>query len=407
MGRAVESTGERMLGGLLEDCHLAAMEDLPRLAAGHAAPAGLADPTIHVADLQKKFLVPLPGQCGRDGKPLREISIDVTMAGRAFRNVEIVRVRDDDAPGSARLWVPLLDGTERLGVLGVTVPADDEEALCRAAYLASLIALLVTSKRNYSDTYQSLVRTEPMTLSAEVLWNLMPIGTFANDRVVVSAALEPAYAVGGDAYDYAMRGDTLHLAIFDAMGHDTAAGLTASIAMGACRNGRRLGMDLTSTAESVDHAIAGQFAGERFATGVLGVLDVGAGELAWVNRGHHPPLLLRRGRRVPLPEEQVEPPMGLGLPQTPTTIRYQLEPGDRVLFYTDGIIDAQNPAGERFGLERFIDFVLRREADGLPAPETLRRLVLTILEYQHERLQDDATVLMVEWRTQEEQRLTF
>ncbi len=59
-----------------------------------------------------------------------------------------------------------------------------------------------------------------------------------------------------------------------------------------------------------------------------------------------------------------------------------------------------------FGLDRFTDFVIKREADGLSAPETLRRLVHSILLHQRGRLQDDATVMLVEWRTERLRQLS-
>ncbi|WP_235854782.1 PP2C family protein-serine/threonine phosphatase [Nonomuraea aridisoli] len=291
----------------------------------------------------------------------------------------------------------MLDGTERVGVLGVTVPRDDELAASRAKNLASLAAVLLISKRPHSDSYARLVRTRPLTLSAEVLWNLLPPGTFATEEMVVSAALEPAYDVGGDAYDFGLDGRTLRLAVFDAMGHDTSAGLTATLAIGAFRNSRRLGEELPETAEAVDAAIQEQFTG-RFATGILAELDIGTGMLSWVNRGHHPPLVIREGRLVATLQGVPDPPMGLGLGAETGLLSYQLQPRDRLLLYTDGVIEAQSPDGELFGLERFIDFVVRHEADGLAAPETLRRLIQAILKHQRGRLQDDATVLTVEWR---------
>jgi hypothetical protein len=415
----VRSDGERMLGGLISANHLASMEDLPALIAEHAELVGFSHTMVYVVDLQGQFLAPLPGQHDEDGKPLERIRIDATMAGWAFRNLEITCARHagdssdaEGAPSSTgedprRLWVALLDGTERLGVLAVTVPGDDELARWRAGQLASLISLLVASKRSTSDTYSRLVRAQPMHLSAEVLWTLMPARTFANERVVVSAALEPAYLVGGDVFDYGLAGDVLHLSIFDAMGHDTAAGLTATIAVGACRNNRRQDADLVTITEKIDEAIAEQFDGTRFATGILADLDTRTGLLTWVNRGHHPPLVLRSGRVVATLEMEPDPPMGLGMGVFTKPARYQLEPGDRLLFYTDGVIEAQSPDGELFGLERFTDFVIRREVDGVPAPETLRRLIQTLLEHQQGRLQDDATVLLVEWRTQRHYQLTL
>lgn len=404
----MQSDGERTLGGLLEATHLAAMEDLPALVAAHARLLGCSDTVIYATDLQQLLLVPLPGQLGPSGEPLEPMRIDSTMAGRAFRVVEIIQAKTVPAGDGRRLWVPLLDGTERVGVLGATVSAYDELVEWRVKQLASLVAVLMISKRPYSDSFARLVRARPMTLSAEVMWTLLPPGTFASDDVVVSAALEPAYEMGGDAYDYAVDGSLLHLALFDAMGHDTSAGLTASVAMGSCRHNRRLGMELPAISEAVDAAIKEHFTG-RFATGILACLDLRTGQLSWVNRGHHPPLVIRGGQCVttlesaPIPD----PPMGFGLGISTGLLRYQLQRGDRLLFYTDGIIEAQSPDGETFGLERFVDFVIRQEADGVSAPETLRRLIQAILRHQSGRLQDDATVLTVEWRSERRRQLTM
>lgn len=423
----------RMLGGLVAAHHLAPLESLPALVASHARPAGFTDPVLYVVDLQQHYLVPLPGQREPDGRPPERLRIDTTLAGRAFRTVELVHTAPADAacgaesgaervrpntetglpPGAAgaqgggprRLHIPLIDGTERLGVLVLTAPGYDGTVHWRAAQLASLIALLISNKRGTSDTYARLLRAQPMQLSAEVLWTLLPVRTFATERVVVSAALEPAYLVGGDAFDFALSGDVLHLAIFDAMGHDTAAGLTATIAMGACRNNRREGTDLLTISEAIDAAIGEQFGGTQFATGVLADLDLSTGALTWVNRGHHPPLVLRRGRLVATLDAIPDPPMGFRMGAFHPPSRYQLEPGDRLLLYTDGVIEARSPSGEEFGLERFADFVIRREADGMAAPETLRRLIQTLLEHQQDRLQDDAAVLLVEWSTQRQDQL--
>ncbi|WP_231618689.1 PP2C family protein-serine/threonine phosphatase [Nonomuraea sp. SBT364] len=397
--------GEEMLGGLVLGDHVTSLEDLPGQVAMHAAPAGFTATAIYVTDLQQRLLVPLPGQRDPSGAPLEPERIDDSEAGLAFRSVELVR-SGVSGPGE-RVWAPLLDGTERIGVLGLTVLRLDDVAERRVLRLASLLAVLLVSKRQASDTYACLIRRQPMELSAEVLWSLLPIRAFANERVVVSAALEPAYVVGGDAFDYAVTGDTLHLAVFDAMGHDTSAGLTATIAMGSYRNNRRQDADLFAAAESIDAAIADQFGRTRFATGILAALDTGTGELTWVNRGHHPPMVLRGGRVEATLETLPDPPMGFRLGADAGPSRYRLEPGDRLVFYTDGIVEAKSPLGEVFGLERFVDFIIRHEADGVTAPETLRRLIQAILDHQNGHLQDDATVMLVEWRTQQHQRLAL
>ncbi|WP_327104345.1 PP2C family protein-serine/threonine phosphatase [Nonomuraea glycinis] len=395
------SDGERMLGGLLRASHTATLEDVVPLVAQHAGYAGFTDTQIYVADLQGEFLVPLPGQADAAGEPLSRLRVDGTVAGRAFRDITLVRapLNKADDPDAVRLWAPLLDGTERVGVVGAITHRSDETTEWRMKRLGTLLSLMVVSKRHSSDTYAQLVRTEPMTLSAEVLWNLLPNGSFANDKVVLGGALEPAYQVGGDAFDYGITGDLLHLTILDAMGHDLTSGLTATIATGACRNSRLQGVDLLTTSEAIDEAIADQFRQTRFATGILADLNMTTGELTWVNRGHHPPLVIRDGRLAATLESKVPaPPMGFRLGTSSGIERYQLHRGDRLLFYTDGIIEAQSPEGEMFGLDRFIEFIVRHEAYGMSAPETLRRLIQSILRHQHGRLQDDATVLTVEWQ---------
>lgn len=395
------SDGERMLGGLLRASHTATLEDVVPLVAQHAGYAGFTNTQIYVADLQSEFLVPLPGQADAAGEPLSRLRVDGTVAGQAFRDITLVRapLNKADDPDAVWLWTPLLDGTERVGVVGAITHRSDETTEWRMKRLGTLLSLMVVSKRHSSDTYAQLVRTEPMTLSAEVLWNLLPNGSFANDKVVLGGALEPAYQVGGDAFDYGITGDLLHLTILDAMGHDLTSGLTATIATGACRNSRLQGVDLLTTSEAIDEAIADQFRQTRFATGILADLNMTTGELTWVNRGHHPPLVIRDGRLAATLESKVPaPPMGFRLGTSSGIERYQLHRGDRLLFYTDGIIEAQSPEGEMFGLDRFIEFIVRHEAYGMSAPETLRRLIQSILRHQHGRLQDDATVLTVEWQ---------
>ncbi|MGW4793091.1 PP2C family protein-serine/threonine phosphatase [Nonomuraea sp. NPDC004297] len=383
-----------MLGALLSASHTSTLEQIPDLVAEHAAQVGLQEVRIYLADLQQEVLSPLSGAPTPAGVGERdEIGIEGTVAGRAFQHGRILpaSVRDP-----RQWWVPLVDGTDRLGVLRIGAPGADAETLLDMERLAGLVALLVVSKRPLSDTYAKLVRRRRMSVSAEMEWRIMPQRTFATDRLVISAVMEPAYEVSGDVYDYALEADTAHLAIFDAMGHDTAAGLTASLALTTLRNSRHLGEGLVRAAVRIDEALTEQFGGERFATGLLATLDVGSGKLVWVNCGHHPPVIVRTRATIEL-DCPPGPPAGTGLHLPVTVCDAQLQPGDRLLLYTDGITEARNRHDEEFGMERFTDFLIRHQADELPVPETLRRLIHHHLEYHEQRLRDDATVLLVEW----------
>jgi serine phosphatase RsbU (regulator of sigma subunit) len=76
-----------------------------------------------------------------------------------------------------------------------------------------------------------------------------------------------------------------------------------------------------------------------------------------------------------------------------------------VVFYTDGVVEARSPTGEFFGDRRLADFITRAATAGDRAPETVRRLMRQILAHQADQLQDDATTVLLEWRTGEEQQL--
>lgn len=370
---SAEAARARVLAELIAASHLMTLEQLPGTVALHAAGVGWPQVLIYLADLQQVRLYLLAEQ--RRRRPWRrrragfELSVEGTVAGRAF---QLGKVFPASASTKGQWWVPLLDGTERLGVLRVGMPGAQVEADEDLNKLAGLVALLLVSKRDTSDSYSQLVRRRRMEVSAEMEWQLMPPRTFATDRVLISAIMEPAYQVSGDVFDYALTGETVHLSVFDAMGHDTAAGLTANLALAAARNHRRQGSGLLQTAEGIGEILTEQFAGSRYATGILADLHLTTGVLTWTNYGHHPPVVIRGNRTLVHLSCPPAPPMGTGLDRPGTLRRDQLEPRDRLLLYTDGITEARNRDRQEFGLNGLTEFLIRHHADDLPVPETLQ-----------------------------------
>jgi serine phosphatase RsbU (regulator of sigma subunit) len=76
-----------------------------------------------------------------------------------------------------------------------------------------------------------------------------------------------------------------------------------------------------------------------------------------------------------------------------------------VLLYTDGVTEARSPAGDFFGEQALTDMLVRNLAAGLPAPETMRRIVRALLDHQQGQLTDDATLLLLEWRSDNQDAL--
>ncbi|MCI2237845.1 serine/threonine-protein phosphatase [Paenibacillus sp. TRM 82003] len=233
-------------------------------------------------------------------------------------------------------------------------------------------------------------------MASELLWRLLPPLTFGCEGLVVSGLLEPAYDVAADAFDYSVLDETAHLAVFDATGHDLNGTVLAAIALAAYRNSRRQGDGLRDSARTLDEHVGVHGHGERFATGVLAELDLPSGRLRYLNAGHLPPLLLREGRVVKELTGGHRIMFGLGGGGASVAEEW-LQPGDQVVFYTDGIPEARSPGGDFYGLERLVDQLGRSAAAGLAAPETLRRIVHAVLDHQNGVLQDDATVLIAQW----------
>jgi hypothetical protein len=393
----------RVTAALLRDSHLMRPADVAVAVERAARPLGVSAAQIYLADLQQRNLTLLQPGAGRDGSVL---PVDSTLAGRAYQTITIQITAGASGGQAYQVWIPLVDGTERLGVLGLTVADVSDAMLDQYRTLASLAGVMVMAKASYSDTYARTQRDREMALQAELIWAALPPRTFATDRVLVAASLEPAYEAGGDAFDYSLLGDHLHVSVFDALGHDLAAGLLASVGIASCRSTRRAGGSLADIAAIADDAIAGFFRDDRFVTALLCDLDVTTGLLSWIPCGHPPPLLIRGDRTVGELTRPARPPLGLAAlyrrrvrddAEVAPACTERLEPGDRILLYTDGVTEGRAADGTPFDLERLSDLVIRHSAARLPAPELMRRLNHAIVGYQEGKLRDDATAVLIEW----------
>jgi hypothetical protein len=379
-----------VLAELLHEYHTTAPEALGDLIAAGAARSGADECGVYLQDYSQEVLIPVL----RGGGEAEPLPIDGTAAGRAF----IEEAEFEEAHGDrVRLWLPILDGTDRLGVLGTTVDREDEAARWFCRRLAPLSGLFLMSKGQNSDHFFWVRRRRSMAVSAEMVRQLLPALTVVTPRVAIAGVLEPAYDVGGDAFDYAINGDVAHVAIVDAMGHGLDASEMAAIAVGSYRHSRRERLGLVDTHRALDAVLAQQFGQDRFATAQLAQLRLDSGELTVLNAGHPSPLLVRGGEPRTVPCSPALP-AGLGADDVPSLTTVQLEPGDRLLLFSDGVVENRLPDGEPYGDRRLREAFARECGAGRTPSETVRRLSRSFLDEHEGRTRDDATWLLVEWR---------
>jgi hypothetical protein len=377
------------LVGLLEDVELAPPDRLAAVVSAAGRELGVRF-GIYLADYEQRFLHPLHGNTP-------SLGIDTTLPGRVFQQVRMLPAEGDPP----RLWVPLLDGVERLGVLSVEVDAPEDlhepglRTQCR--WLTLLLGHLVTLLNQYGDGLDQVRLREPRSVAGELIWSLLPPLTAGVDTFVVSGVLEPRYDVGGDAFDYSLSETTASLLILDAVGHDLSSGLIAATALAAYRGARHAGHGLYEQARTIDESVAQQF-GHRngFVTAVLAELTLDTGQLRYINAGHPPPLIMRGGKVGRPLSGGRRLPLGFG-PTELTVGEETLQSEDWLVLHTDGITEARDRSGRFFGDARLTDFLQREAAAGHPPPETVRRLIKAVLTHQDGELQDDATVLLARW----------
>jgi serine phosphatase RsbU (regulator of sigma subunit) len=174
--------------------------------------------------------------------------------------------------------------------------------------------------------------------------------------------------------------------------------LIAAMCVGVYRHDRRANRGIEQIHESLDDAVSREF-GDLFATGQLATVALDSGVLSWTNAGHPLPMLVRGGQVIKELSCAPTPPWGMGgLEAGKVSVATEaLEPGDSVLFYTDGVVEAHLPGAEQFGFDRLADLVGQQAGNRAEPEEVLRRIVRAVLEHQDDRLADDATIVIFNW----------
>jgi len=382
------------VGELLQKVEAAApIEAVEAVADALGAMVQARNVTLLIADFTGRAVVRLTSAALVEGARRHGVEQAETLqlAGTVYEQVLRTQEADVRAAGDgAVLVVPVTDRGDAIGVIELELaryPSASEVADVRSA--AHALAYVIIAARRHTDVFEWGQRSTPFALAAEIQRRLLPASyTCEAGQFTLAGWLEPAGTVGGDTIDYALDRDCLHLSITDAVGHQVAAALLATLLVGALRNGRRRGMDLAEQARYANDSLAENAAAGQFVTGQLVRIDLHAGTATVVNAGHVLPLRLRDGR-VEEVELRVEPPFGVVPGKSFEVQPFPLEPGDRIVFLTDGM-------QERNAVDLDVAKALEDTADLHPR-EVVHALGRAVLTETGGDLRDDATMICLDW----------
>ncbi|MEU8649452.1 PP2C family protein-serine/threonine phosphatase [Streptomyces sp. NPDC048737] len=322
-------------------------------------------------------------------EPARRIKLRDTLYDDVIRT-QRPGVADQGEGGLVRIVAPVTNRGDALGLLELFLPAvPDAEAMREIGEAAHALAYIVIANRSFTDVYQWGRRTTPLSLAAEIQHRLLPASLACEAaQFAVAGALEPADHVGGDTFDYAIDRDTVQLSVTDAMGHDVNAALLATLAVGALRRARRAGADLAEQARQADEAMR-EHGRQTYVTGQLLRISLLDGRTEFINAGHPWPLRMRDGRVREITPE-IDMPFGFHTPHTYRVQSLDLRPGDRLVMLTDGMLE------HNAGSLDLSDLIVRTRE--LHPREAARTLIAAIVDANEGHLQDDATVMCLDWR---------
>jgi serine phosphatase RsbU (regulator of sigma subunit) len=314
----------------------------------------------------------------------------ILLAGSVYdevlRTQKVVQVPEGER--GRRVLAPVTNRGDAIGVLELYLARVTHDVLEQVEEAAHALAYIIVTDRRFTDLYHWGNRTATVRLAAEIQRQLLPSApSFEAAEFALAGALVPASDIAGDTYDYSLDEDTLHLSITDAMGHDVDASLIATLLVNASRGARRAGADLAGQARQAHQALLDH--GRRtFATGQLLRIALDGSSAQLVNAGHMWPLRLRGGtvKEIKL---HVDLPFGVLGQDSYRVQNLDLRPGDRLVLYTDGMQDRQ---------ARTVDLPgIIHDSAGEHPREAVRAMVAAVTDACNGDVQDDATVLCLDW----------
>ncbi|WP_225630138.1 PP2C family protein-serine/threonine phosphatase [Streptomyces solaniscabiei] len=326
---------------------------------------------------------------------MEPVSVHNSPAGRAFGSQR--PYCEETRDGLARLHLPVSVRGDRLGVLSVTLAEADAARECESelAEIADVLGHELMVAERDTDLYLQARRKDRLTLAAEMQWQLLPGRSCSRPEYELAAQLEPAYAIFGDNFDWSATADHLMLYVTNGMGEGMEASMLTNLAINALRNARRAGISIADQAALADQAVYAHYQGRCYLSVLMFDFDLAAGRASVVDAGS-PELWRLRGGTVERVSFDAQLPLGM-FEETDYVVQdFDVEPGDRLVFVSDGVHAVASPKGEAYGEAALARAI--HSARLLPAAEVPRAILRELTGHRGEAVaEDDALVVCLDW----------
>lgn len=218
----------------------------------------------------------------------------------------------------------------------------------------------------------------------------------------IFATMDTAKEVGGDFYDFYMLGQhKLAFMIADVSGKGVPAAMFMMTAKTTLRNLANTGRKLDKIFEEANNSLCEGNEADMFVTGWMGIIDLRSGHIEFVNAGHNPPLVYRKNVGFTYLRQKANLVLACMPDMEYQVQEFDIEPGDRIYLYTDGITEATSTSDELYGEERLLNYV--NDNHSLAPEQLLGGIKENIDEFVGEREQfDDMTMLIFDYNSKME-----
>ncbi|MFF4957688.1 PP2C family protein-serine/threonine phosphatase [Streptomyces sp. NPDC001222] len=321
------------------------------------------------------------------------VAMHGTTVGRAFSAQDPVV---EETGELARAHLPVTVRGDRLGVLTVTLPsATAAEVLPELVDIAEVLGHEMLVAERDTDVYLQARRRDRLTLAAEMQWQLLPGRSCARPEYALGAQLEPAYAIFGDNFDWSAGPDRLMLYITNGMGEGIEASLLTNLGINALRNARRAGIPIEDQAALADQAVYAHYRGACYLSVLLLDFELSTGRVKVVDAGS-PQMMRMRGRTVEAVDFDAQLPLGMFEETDYVAQEIDVQPGDRLVFVSDGVYSVLAPGGETYGEKALAKAIAATRL--LPAAEVPRAVLRELSDHRGgPTAEDDALVVCLDW----------